>query len=294
MPNDYFSPSGAPATGGALASSPIRANFTAIESAFDKLPDLTSVGNRIPHINAGSTAIVTTSGFTFDGTTFTAPALDGTDTTDSTSSTTGALKTAGGVGIAKALNVGTKATIGATTYLATSRFSAVHATANQQAGVFAHTHATTPLGLAVVYSGGAPNNAGQAFIDLSDSGGQRGYWYSNGGIANYSANNVNLSTKKAKQDIEPLEKDWSKVKAIRQSTQYFKYKDASNKAEAASWCCSPMAEDVEAVFPEYVVPFAGTALKGVREQPLMWEMFGNMIDKIEELAAEVSAIKGKV
>lgn len=87
MANDYFSPSGAPATGGALASSPVRANFTAIEAAFDKLPDLTGVGNRIPHINAGSTAIVTTSGFTFDGTTLVVPAFAPTTLTVGTGGT---------------------------------------------------------------------------------------------------------------------------------------------------------------------------------------------------------------
>lgn len=48
--------------------------------------------------------------------TVTLPTLIGTDATDSSSSTTGAFKTAGGMGIAKKLYVGTDATISGTTY----------------------------------------------------------------------------------------------------------------------------------------------------------------------------------
>ena len=74
MPNDYFSASGSPSTGANLTSAAVRSEFAAIQAAFDLLPDLTSVGNRVPHINAGSTAIITTSGFTFDGTDLVVPA----------------------------------------------------------------------------------------------------------------------------------------------------------------------------------------------------------------------------
>src|SRR3990167_5799643 len=73
--SDYFSVSGNPATGALGASADIRAEFALVSDGFDKLPDLTTVANRVVHVNSGSTALVTTSGFTFDGTTFTAPAL---------------------------------------------------------------------------------------------------------------------------------------------------------------------------------------------------------------------------
>src|SRR3990167_2278730 len=73
--SDYFSVSGNPATGALGASADIRAEFALVSDGFDKLPDLTTVANRVVHVNSCSTALVTTSGFTFDGTTFTAPAL---------------------------------------------------------------------------------------------------------------------------------------------------------------------------------------------------------------------------
>lgn len=73
--SDYYAVSGNPSTGAAADSATMRAEFALISAGFDKLPDLTGVGNRVPHINAGSTAITTTSGFTFDGTTLTAPTI---------------------------------------------------------------------------------------------------------------------------------------------------------------------------------------------------------------------------
>lgn len=87
MPNDYYSPSGWPSTGAQAASADARAEMVLIEAMGNKLPDLTAVGNRIVHVNAGSTALITTSGFTFDGTTLTAPAIasNGAVTVTSTS-----------------------------------------------------------------------------------------------------------------------------------------------------------------------------------------------------------------
>src|SRR3990167_11181480 len=73
--SDYFSVSGNPVTGALGSSADIRAEFALVSDGFDKLPDFTAVANRVVHVNSGSTALVTTSGFTFDGTTFTAPAL---------------------------------------------------------------------------------------------------------------------------------------------------------------------------------------------------------------------------
>ena len=78
MTTTYYSVSGAPATSSAGSSATMRSEFALIEAGFALLPSLTSAGNRIPHINSGSTAQTTTSGFTFDGTTFTAPAMSST------------------------------------------------------------------------------------------------------------------------------------------------------------------------------------------------------------------------
>jgi hypothetical protein len=50
----------------------------------------------------------------------------------------------------------------------------------------------------------APNNTISAFIAGGDSSAERFRIYSNGGLANYQANNVNLSDERVKTDINPL------------------------------------------------------------------------------------------
>ncbi len=75
MANDFYNATGVPSTSAALASSTIRTEFQAIGTGLDKLPTLTGAGNRIPHINSGGTAIVTTSGFSFSGTALTVPEI---------------------------------------------------------------------------------------------------------------------------------------------------------------------------------------------------------------------------
>lgn len=75
MPNDYFTATGSPATRSSGSSSVIRALFTALQTAFDKFPSLTSKQNQVVHVNSGSTGLTSTSGFTFDGTTLTVPKI---------------------------------------------------------------------------------------------------------------------------------------------------------------------------------------------------------------------------
>lgn len=75
MSNDYFNASGSPSTSSSGSSAVMRAQFTAIAAGFDKLPALTGAASRVVHVNAGATALTTTSGFTFDGTTLTVPTL---------------------------------------------------------------------------------------------------------------------------------------------------------------------------------------------------------------------------
>jgi trimeric autotransporter adhesin len=62
MANDYFVATGNPATRAAGSSAVMRAQFTDIEAAFDKLPDLTANANKVVVVNAGSTGLTVTAG----------------------------------------------------------------------------------------------------------------------------------------------------------------------------------------------------------------------------------------
>ena len=57
MANEYYDSSGAPSTGSALSSAAIRAEFAAIEAAFDILPTLTGNSNEVIVINSGGTGL---------------------------------------------------------------------------------------------------------------------------------------------------------------------------------------------------------------------------------------------
>ncbi len=76
---------------------------------------------------------------------------------------------------------------------------------------------------------GTPNNNSIHFLYCEDSTALRINLLSNGGIANYQANNTNLSDIRTKKDITPLESYWDKFKAIEMVK--FKYKDLLDEEE---------------------------------------------------------------
>ena len=57
MTNPYYTPSGAPATNADGSSATMRAEFASIEAGLDKLPTLTSNGDKAVFVNAGGTAL---------------------------------------------------------------------------------------------------------------------------------------------------------------------------------------------------------------------------------------------
>jgi hypothetical protein len=103
-----------------------------------------------------------------------------------------------------------------------------------------------PYGVDVGYPSSSPNNTVNNFIYCFDSTAQRFSVRSNGGIANYSANDVNLSDERTKKDIEPLESYWDKFKAI--EIVKFKYIDQTHD----DFNIGVIAQQVESVAPEFV------------------------------------------
>jgi len=58
MANDFYNASGAPATSANLTSATVRAEFTSIDDAFDKLPTMTANGDGCIFVNSAGTALV--------------------------------------------------------------------------------------------------------------------------------------------------------------------------------------------------------------------------------------------
>src|SRR5690242_4764474 len=139
---------------------------------------------------------------------------------------------------------------------------------------FINAHATSPAGATVTYSAAAPNGTGNNFLACVDTGATRVQLRSNGGIANFSANNVNLSDVRVKPVIEQLDglasQLWSAHRDICWSR--FKYHDQTHD----DWNYGFIAQDIQARFgafaPELVDGWddlpSGTGLLAVYHEDL--------------------------
>ena len=137
---------------------------------------------------------------------------------------------------------------------------------------------------------GTPNDTTHDFLQCVD-----GNWTttrasirSNGGIANYSANNVSLSDERTKTDIQDAGNYLAKICAIPVRT--FKYKDQSDDLLNLG----VIAQEVEAVAPELVdvsgfgeTPEDGVPLKAIYQTDLQYAL----MKALQELKAEFDAYK---
>ena len=113
-----------------------------------------------------------------------------------------------------------------------------------------NTSASNPYGIYVNYSAATPNNALSMFLNGVDSTATRFELRSNGGLANYSANNTNLSDQREKTNIELAGSYLDKICSIPVKT--FNYID-QNMEEDGGLTLGVIAQDVQAVAPELVM-----------------------------------------
>jgi hypothetical protein len=159
-----------------------------------------------------------------------------------------------------------------------------------------NTSATTPSGLFVSYTAAAPNGTGSLFLRCDDSAATRAEIRSNGGLANYQSNNVDLSDARTKTDISPLGSYWNKIAGLEIVT--YKYKDQTHD----DLNIGVIAQQVEQVAPEFVdsdgfgdTPEDGVPLKTIYNKDLTFaaiKALQEAMARIETLEAEVAALKG--
>jgi hypothetical protein len=109
---------------------------------------------------------------------------------------------------------------------------------------------STPNGVNINFSAAAPNDASSNFLIAYDTVNTKARIYSNGGIANFSANNVNLSDRREKTNFAPAKSYLDVICAI--PVQTFNYID-QNLEEDAGLTLGVVAQDVQAVAPELVM-----------------------------------------
>ena len=107
----------------------------------------------------------------------------------------------------------------------------------------------TLFGINANFSGAAPNDATSFFLQCNDTGAERATIRSNGGLANYQGNNVNLSDRREKKDFAPAGSYLDKICAI--PVQTFNYIDQSEDDPGLT--LGVVAQDVQAVAPELVM-----------------------------------------
>ena len=114
---------------------------------------------------------------------------------------------------------------------------------------------------------------------------------SNGGLANYQANNVNLSDARTKTDIKPLASYWNKIKSLELVT--FKYKDQTHSDDNIGL----IAQQVESVAPELIdadgfgkTPADGVPLKTIYTT----DLYHASIKALQEAMARIEALEAKL
>jgi hypothetical protein len=141
--------------------------------------------------------------------------------------------------------------VGVTSASAGSATTVSNANNSQWAFRAQSTAGTSPNSILAKFTAASPNNAGNDFLYCEDGGSTlRARIYSNGGLGNYSANNVNLSDRREKTNFAPATSYLNKICAI--PVQTFNYID-QNMEEDDGLTLGVVAQDVQAVAPELVM-----------------------------------------
>jgi hypothetical protein len=193
-----------------------------------------------------------------------------------------------------------KASTAGTYYGASGAYHEMRSSGNDWIAVLSNTHASQPYGLVINYNA-APNNTSSEFLYCSDTN-VRAVIRSNGGFANYQANNVNLSDINSKKDISPAAGTWDCIKEW--EIVNYRYKDQPDDADLN---LGVIAQQVAESCPEVITVFqeakeatedapAREERLGVKEQQMYWMAIKALQEaqvRIEALEAEVAALKAQ-
>jgi hypothetical protein len=232
-------------------------------------------GNRLGYVNTAS-SILTLGTANF-------PLVFATNDTERARITSG--------GYFKASNAGTYQN-------AAGAYHELRQTASDWIGYFVNTNAT-PYGIQFGHITDA-NSTGSPFFQCTAGaalGTLRAEIRSNGGLANYQSNNVDLSDARTKTDINPLGSYWSKIAGL--EIVSYKYKDQTHD----DLNVGVIAQQVEAVAPEFVdtdgfgdTPEDGVPLKTIYNKDLTFaaiKALQEAMARIETLEAKIAALEAK-
>jgi hypothetical protein len=152
----------------------------------------------------------------------------------------------------------------------------------------------TVWGQYIHYQNSAPNNTTSNFFFCADNAALRATFRSNGGLANYSGNDVNLSDAREKTNIELAGSYLDKICSIPVKT--FNYID-QNREEDDGLTLGVLAQDVQAVAPELVMESNWAAKDEPEKMRLsiyQTDLQYALMKSIQELKAELDSVKAEL
>jgi hypothetical protein len=147
----------------------------------------------------------------------------------------------------------------------TGAYHELRQTTDETIAFFTNTSASltgTVRGIRISYTAASPNDTGNYLLYCDDSTTLRAGFRSNGGLANYAANNVVLSDRREKTNFAPATSYLEKICAI--PVQTYNYIDQNLETDAGL-TLGVVAQDVQAVAPELV----SEGNWGTKEEPKM-------------------------
>ncbi len=157
----------------------------------------------------------------------------------------------------------------------------------------AQSSGSAGYGVRSQFTNWTPNSTGAFFFYGSDPSAVRFEVRSNGGIANYSANDVNLSDRREKTNFAPAKNYLDTICSI--PVQTFNYID-QNHEEDPGLTLGVVAQDVQEVAPELVME----SNWGTQEEPKMrlsiyqTDLQYALMKCIQELKAELDTVKAEL
>jgi len=139
----------------------------------------------------------------------------------------------------------------------------------------------TPYGVLFEFDSD-PNSTGSPFWRCRGGGNTRAEIRSNGGLANYSANNSNLSDRNAKKDIIPAAGTWDCIKEW--EIVNYRYKD---QADDADLNLGVIAQQVAESCPEVITIFS----EAKEAKPAVLDNDGNEVEPAQEAQPEKLGVK---
>jgi len=154
-------------------------------------------------------------------------------------------------------------------------------------------HASTPYGMDIFFSGGAPDDNNSDFIFCRDTGATRMLVTNQGDLQNHDNSYGSISSKELKQDFEKSRSYWDDFKKL--SWQKWRFKDdvALHGADCPKRL-GLVAEEVEGIFPSTIIEVEsnGKKVKAIKnsivEGVINSIVLQEAIARIETLEAKVS------